>query len=277
MVEDPVDAALMDAAPRLRLVANFGVGYNNIDLPAATERGVLATNTPGVVVEPTADCALALLLAAARRVAEADAYVRAGRWREWTPTLLEGAGLAGKVLGVVGLGGIGSAVARRARGFGMRVRYWSRRRRSREEEDALGARYRPLGRLLEEADFLTLHVALTPETRHLVGEREFARMKRGAFLINTSRGAVADERAMVKALRSGRLAGAGLDVFEREPHPHPALLKMKNVVLLPHLGTSTAEGRRALAARVVRNVRAFAAGRRPPDLLNPEAWPRRRR
>ncbi|MEK6711170.1 MAG: NAD(P)-dependent oxidoreductase, partial [Nitrospinota bacterium] len=207
MVEDPVDAALMDAAPRLRLAANFGVGFDNIDLPAATARGILATNTPGVVAPPTAECAIALMLAAARRVAEADAFVRAGRWKAWTPYLLEGRGLAGRVLGVVGLGGIGSSVARMARALGMTVRYWSRTRRSPEREAALGARYRPFRRLLQEADFLSLHVALNAGTRSLIGEEELAAMKPGAFLINTARGAVVDERALVRALRSGHLAG----------------------------------------------------------------------
>ncbi|MEE9275391.1 MAG: NAD(P)-dependent oxidoreductase [bacterium] len=277
MVDDEVDAALMDAAPSLGLVANFGVGFNNIDLEAAAARGVLAANTPGVVAGPTAECAMALLLAVCRRIPESDAFVRAGKWKEWTPTLLESTGLAGKVLGIVGLGGIGSAVARMAPGFGLKVRYWSRRRRSRKEEAALGVCYRPLGRLLAEADFLTLHVALNEDTRRLIDAAALSRMKPGAFLVNTSRGAVVDEKALVRALRAGRLAGAGLDVFENEPEPHPALCKMPNVVLHPHLGTSSRDGRLALAGRVVRNVRAYLAGRRPPDLLNPEAWPRRRR
>ncbi|MBI1724779.1 MAG: D-glycerate dehydrogenase [Candidatus Tectomicrobia bacterium] len=275
MVEDPVDALLLDSAPSLRLVANFGAGFNNIDLPAATARGVLVTNTPGVVAPPTAELTLALLLAAARRVAEADAFVRAGRWRAWTPSLLEGRSLAGRTLGIVGLGGVGAAAAGMARAFGMEVRYWSRRRKRPGQEAALGVRYRPFRRLLGEADFLSLHVALNDETRGLMGEAELALMKPGAFLINTARGAVVDEPALVRALRSGRLAGAGLDVFAREPRVPAALLRMKNVVLLPHLGTSTAEARRAMAERVIRNVRALAQGRRPPDLLNPKAWPPR--
>lgn len=272
MVEDPVDAPLLDAAPALRLVANFGVGFNNIDLPAATARGVLVTNTPGVVAPPTAELAMALLLAAARRVAEADAFVRACKWKAPAPTLLEGRSLAGRALGIVGLGAIGSSVARMARAFGMRVLYWSRRRRAPGEESALGVRYRPLRRLLGEADFLSVHVALNAETRGLIGEEELALMKPGAILVNTARGAVVDEPALVRALREGRLAGAGLDVFAREPHVPAALLKMRNVVLLPHLGTSTAEARLALAGRVTANIRALALGRRPPDLLNPAVW-----
>lgn len=277
MVGDPIGADLLAAAPRLKLVVNCGAGFNNIDLAEAARRGVLAANTPGAVTAPTAECAMALLLAVSRRVAEADAYVRSGKWKGWTPTLLEGRGLEGRVLGVVGLGRIGGAVARMAGAFGMKVRYWSRRRRSPSAEKALGVSYRPFRALLREADFLSAHVALNEETRHLIGAGEFARMKKGAVIVNTSRGGVLDERALADALRSGRLGGAGLDVFEREPEPRPELLRMRNVVMLPHLGTNTDLGRRAVSARAARNARAWLLGRRPPDLLNPEAWPRRRR
>lgn len=277
MVEDPIDAAFMEAAPDLALVANFGVGFDNIDLAAATERGILTTNTPGAVVGPTAETAMGLLLAVARRIPEADAFMRSGRWDKWTPNLLEGRSLSGRTLGIVGLGGIGSAVARMAVGFGMKVRYWSRNRRGREEEAALGVGYLPLSRLLSEADFISLHVALDDDTRHMIGEAELARMKPGAILINTARGAVVDERALIRALRSGHLGGAGLDVYEKEPVQKSPLLKMKNVVILPHIGTSTDKGLGDMAGRVVLNVRAFLSGKRPPDLLNPEAWPHRRR
>lgn len=277
MVGDPIGADLLDAAPRLKLVVNCGVGFNNIDLEEATKRGVLAANTPGVVTAPTAECAMALLLAVSRRVAEADAYVRAGKWKGWTPTLLEGRGLEGRVLGVVGLGRIGGAVARMAGAFGMKVRYWSRSRKRPSAEKALGVSYRSFRGLLREADFLSVHAPLNDETRHLIGAAAFARMKRGAVVINTSRGGVLDEGALVDALRSGHLGGAGLDVFEREPAPRPALLRMRNVVMLPHLGTNTDLGRKAVSERAERNARAWLLGRRPPDLLNPEAWPRRRR
>ncbi len=277
MVEDPIDAVFMDSAPDLALVANFGVGFDNIDLAAATERGILATNTLGAVVGPTAETAMGLLLAVARRIPEADAFMRSGRWDKWTPYLLEGRSLSGRTLGIVGLGGIGSAVARMAGGFGMKVRYWSRSRRSREEEAALGVGYLPLRRLLSEADFVSLHVALNDDTRHMIGEAELARMKPGAILINTARGAVVDERALIRALRSGHLGGAGLDVYEKEPVRKSPFLKMKNVVILPHLGTSTDKGLGDMAERVVLNVRAFVSGKRPPNLLNPEAWSRRRR
>ncbi len=274
---DPIGARLMDAAPRLRLLANLGVGVDSIDVEAATARRILVSNTPGVVAGPTAECAMALLLALCRRVSESHDYVRGGGWGEWTPTLLQGVGLAGKTLGILGLGGVGSGIARMASGFEMKVVYWSRRRRSREEEAGLGVRYRPMNRLLAESDFVSVNVALTDETRHLIGEAEFSRMKAGARLINTARGAVVDERAMIRALRSGKLAGAGLDVFEREPLQRSTLFKMKNVVMLPHLGTSTREGRLAMAARAIRNVRAFLAGRRPPDLVNPGAWENQKR
>jgi glyoxylate reductase len=277
MVEDLIGAAFMDAAPGLRLVANFGAGFDNIDLGAAAERGILATNTPGAVVGPTAESAMALLLAVCRRIPEADAFVRSGGWEKWTPYLLEGRSLAGRTLGIAGLGGIGSAVARMAGGFGMRVRYWSRKKRNPKEESALGVRYLPLNRLLAESDFVSLHTALNEETRRLIGEAEIARMKKGAILINTSRGAVVDERALVRALRSGHLGGAGLDVYETEPIKKSPLFGMKNVVMLPHIGSSTDKGLADMADRVVLNIRVFTAGRRPPNLLNPEVWPRRRR
>lgn len=278
MVEDRIDAAFLDGAPKLRLVANFGVGFDNIDLEAATARGVLATNTPGAVVAPTAECAMGLLLAVCRRIPEADAFVRSGAWEKWTPYLLEGRSLAGRTLGIVGIGGIGSAVARMAGGFGMKVVYWSRRRRSADEEASLGVRYRSLNRLLAEADFVSLHVALNADTRHLIGEAELGRMKEGAVLINTARGPVVDARALVRALRSGRLGGAGLDVYEKEPMKKSPLFRMKNVVMLPHIGSSTDRGLAEMAGRVVRNVRALISeGRRPLDLLNPAAWPKRRR
>ena len=277
MVGDEIDADFLDAASRLKLVANCGVGFNNLDLEEISRRGVLATNTPGVVTEPTAECAMSLLLAVGRRVAEADSYIRTGKWKGWTPTLLEGRGLNGRVLGVIGLGRIGCAVARMANAFGMKVRYWSRNRKSPGMEKETGVSYRSFGRLLRESDFLSVHLALNDETRHLIGAEEFARMKEGAVIINTARGPILDEKALVEALRSGRLGGAGLDVFEHEPDPHPRLLRMKNVVLMPHLGTNTDLGRDAVSERVEKNVKAYLLGRRPPDLLNPEAWPHRRR
>ena len=277
MVGDEVDAGFLDAAPRLKLVANCGVGFNNLDLEEITRRGVLATNTPGVVTEPTAECAMSLLLAVSRRVTEADTYIRTGKWKGWTPTLLEGRGLNGRVLGIIGLGRIGCAVARMANAFGMKVRYWSRNRKSPEMEEQMSVSYRSFGRLLRESDFLSVHLALNDETRHLIGADDFARMKKGAVVINTARGPILDEKALVDALRSGHLGGAGLDVFEDEPRPQPRLLRMKNVVMMPHLGTNTDLGRDAVSERVERNVKTYLLGKRPPDLLNPEAWPHRRR
>ncbi len=277
MVGDEISADLLDVAPRLKLIANCGVGFNNIDIAEVTKRGILATNTPGVVTAPTAECAMALLLAVSRRTVEADGFVRSGQWRDWTPTLLEGRGLEGRVLGVVGLGRIGLAVARMAAAFGMRVRYWSRNRKAPEVERKASASYRPFRRLLRESDFLSVHVPLNDATRHLMGAEEFACMKKGAVIVNTARGAVLDEEALAEALRSGHLGGAGLDVFEHEPKPHPTLLGLDNVVMMPHLGTNTDLGRKAVTERVARNVKTWLRGKRPPDLLNPEVWPHRRR
>ena len=277
MVGDEINSDFLDAAPRLKLVANCGVGFNNIDMEEVTRRGILATNTPGVVTESTAECAMALLLAVSRRVVEADSYIRARKWKGWTPTLLEGRGLNGRVLGIIGLGRIGCAVARIAGSFDMKVCYWSRNRKSPEMEKRMSVSYRSFGGLLRESDFLSIHLALNDETHHLIGAGEFARMKKGVVLINTARGPILDEKALVEALRSGHIGGAGLDVFEHEPKPHPRLLRMKNVVMMPHLGTNTDLARHAVSKRVERNVKTYLLGRRPPDLLNPEAWQHRRR
>src|SRR5215203_6899271 len=254
MLTDRVDGELLDrAGPGLKAVANYAVGFDNLDLEACTARGVLATNTPDVVTEATADLAWALLLAAARRVAEGDRFLRAGRPWVWGPEFFLGFEVHGKTLGVIGLGRIGRAVARRAAGFGMVVRYTARRRLDRDREAALGVAWRELDELLAEADFVSIHTGLSPATRHLVGPERLARMKRTAVLVNTARGPIVDEAALAAALAAGQLGAAGLDVFEREPEVHPGLLGLDNVTVVPHLGTSTLEGRR------------------PPNLLNSEA------
>ncbi|HEY8486316.1 MAG TPA: D-glycerate dehydrogenase [Limnochordales bacterium] len=277
LLTEQVDGQVMEAAgPRLRVIANMAVGYNNIDVREATRRGIAVTNTPGVLTETTADLAWALMLAVARRVVEADRYVRDGRFAGWSPTLFLGTDVWGKVLGIVGLGRIGRAVARRARGFQMHVLYYSRRRLPAPEEEELGVQYRPLEALLRESDFVSLHVDLNESTRHLVDERALALMKPTAFLINTSRGPVVDEQALVQALREGRLAGAGLDVFEREPEVAQELLRLPNVVLLPHIASATWETRSRMARMAAENLLAALAGRRPPHIVNPEvmaAWP----
>ncbi|MGE0709520.1 MAG: 2-hydroxyacid dehydrogenase [Planctomycetota bacterium] len=265
---DRIDAALLDALPELRLVANYAAGYDNVDLAAASARGVLVSNTPGVLTEATADLTLALLLAATRRVVEADAFVRAGRFRGWAPELLLGTEAGGKTLGIVGLGRIGRAVARRARAFGMELLYTGRTRRPPEESE--GAAWAPLEELLARADVVTIHCPLNAETRHLFDARRLALLRPEAYLINMARGPIVDEAALLAALEAGRLRGAALDVFEREPEVTPGLLARPEVVLCPHLGSATLEARTAMAAIAVGNVLDLLAGRAPRTCVNPE-------
>ena len=267
-----VSEEVLEQAPRLRVIANVGVGYDNIDVAACTRRRILVTNTPDVLTETTADLAFALLMAVARRLVESDRYVREGHWHYWQWAYLWGADLYRKTLGVYGLGRIGKAVARRARGFSMRVLYYDIVRPTPAQERELGAQFVDRETLLREADFLTLHVPLTPETHHLISARELAMMKPTAFLINAARGKVVDEAALVEALQSRRIAGAGLDVFEQEPHIHPALLALPNVVLTPHVGSATSETRLAMAMLAAENLLAALEGRRPPNPVNPEIY-----
>jgi lactate dehydrogenase-like 2-hydroxyacid dehydrogenase len=254
---------------RARLLANFGVGFNHIDLPAAREAGLVVTNTPGVLTEDTADHTLLLVLAVARRVSEGERELRAGHWTGWRPTHLLGTRVSGKTLGIVGFGRIGRAVAARAHhGFGMRVLYHSRHRADPDVERATGAA--PAGsldELLRDADFVSLHTPATPETYHLMNRDRFWRMQRSAFVINTSRGDVIDESALVRALDEGTIAGAALDVFEGEPSIRSGLLNRDNVLLVPHLGSATVESRVAMGRRAIANIDAYAAGREPPDLI----------
>lgn len=259
-----IDAALLKHAPRLRIIANCAVGYNNIDLDAAAARGIVVTNTPDVLTEATADLTWALLLAVARRVVEGDRLVREGRWTGWAPTQLLGADVHGKTLGLVGMGRIGRAVARRAEGFAMTVRYWSRHELP---ADARRPAWRPapLELLLREADIVSLHVPLTPGTHHLIGAAALKLMRPTALLINTARGPVVDEAALVEALREGRLAGAGLDVYEHEPALHPGLAALPQVVLLPHLGSATLSTRVRMGLICLENILAVLAGRPTPN------------
>jgi glyoxylate reductase len=258
-----IDDEVLAAAPALRVVANAAVGYNNVDVAAARRRGVVVTNTPDVLTETTADFAWALLMAAARRVVEADRYARSGQWGVWKWDLLWGADVHGKTLGVVGFGRIGRAVARRALGFGMRVLYHDAVRADAAVERELRATSTSLETLLPEADFVTLHTNLTPETRHLIGERTLRTMKPSAILVNASRGPVVDEAALARALREGWIAGAGLDVFEDEPKIHPDLLSLANVVLAPHIASASRDTRVAMATLAVRNCLAVLAGNAP--------------
>jgi len=276
MITDAVDAELMDAAPRLRVVSNMAVGYNNIDVAAATARGIVVTNTPGILTEATAELAFALILAAARRVVDLDRRTRAGEWTCWAPLLFLSREVSGKTLGVVGLGRIGRAVARRARAFGMRVLYHSRSRLEAEEERDLGVEYAEKDELLATADFVSLHVPLSAETRHLIGRRELGLMKPTAYLINTSRGPVVDEAALVEALKARRIEGAGLDVYENEPMLAPGLAALDNAVLLPHVGSATVETRTKMARMAAENLLSALRGERPAHVVNPEVWPRRR-
>ena len=261
----PFTKEVIDAATKLRLIVTMGTGYDNIDVVAARSRSIPVTYAPGILDETTADGTFGLLLATARRIPEAERYLRAGKWRGWGPGQFVGHDVHGKTLGIVGIGRIGRAVARRARGFDMRILYHDIRRNE-DVERELGARFVPLDELLGEADFVSLHVTLTPETRHLIDERALAKMKRGAILINASRGPVVDEAALARALRDGVIAGAGLDVFEREPAVDRDLLRRDNAVLLPHIASASEETRRRMALRAVENVFAFLDGK---PLLDP--------
>ena len=260
LLTDRVDAPLLEHLPRLQVIANVAVGVDNVDLPACRARGVVVTNTPGVLTEATADLAFGLLLAAARRIAEGDRLVRRGAFPAWTPSFLLGQRVHGATLGVVGFGRIGQAMARRARGFGMRVLYTSRAALAPELERALGAAWVTLDELLHVADFVTLHCPLTAETRHLIDAGRLARMKPGAILVNTARGGCVDEAALAQALAQGHLAAAGLDVFEDEPRICPALLALDNVVLAPHIGSADRPTREAMARVAVDNVLAVLGG-----------------
>lgn len=271
VVGDRVDEAVCAAAaPRCRVFANFGVGYNNIDVAAATAHGIWVCNTPDVVTDATADLAWTLLLGAARRVAECDRLVRAGRWTSWGPTFMLGRDVYGATLGIVGGGRIGLAVAKRAIGFNMDVLYTANSPKP-EFEQATGGRFAALPALLKQADFVSLHVPLTEATRHLIGAAELAMMKRSAVLVNTSRGPVVDEKALVAALEVGTIAGAGLDVFEKEPQVEPGLLKLDNVVLAPHVGSATLATRTGMGRMACRNVLAALRDELPPNCLNPAA------
>jgi glyoxylate reductase len=273
MLTERVDAELLAAAgPQLRIVANHAVGFDNIDVPACTDAGVLATNTPDVLTETTADTAFALIMAAARRVGEGERFLRARTPWIWGPLMMLGQDVHHKTIGIVGFGRIGQAVARRARGFGMSVIYSDAVQLPADVEAETGARRVELDELLAEADVVSIHTNLTPETRHLFGKEQFARMKPTAVLVNTSRGPVVDEEALAEALAAGEIFAAGLDVFENEPEVNPRLLELENAVVIPHLGSATVDTRDAMGHLAVENVFAALDGQKPPTLLNPEAF-----
>ena len=264
---DRLDADVLAAAPRLKIVANYAVGYNNIDVDAARQRGIVVTNTPDVLTDATADLTWALILATARRVIEGDRLVRSGQWTGWTPTQLLGTAVAGRTLGIIGMGRIGQAVAQRAAGFRMKVCYCSRRRAD-SPSDAVAWEFLPLQALLAGSDIVTIHVPLTQDTRHLIGAQELAKMHRAAILINTARGPIVDESALVAALTSGAISGAGLDVFEEEPRLHPRLATMPQVVLLPHLGSATMDARVDMGMTCVKNIEAVLSGQAAPNRVS---------
>ncbi len=269
---DKFDSAFIETLSGLRVIANVAVGYDNIDVGAATRKGILVTNTPDVLTDTTADLAFALLLAVARRIVEGHRFVHSGEWRKWRIDLLVGRDVHHATLGILGMGRIGQAMARRAAGFSMRILYYDMRRAPAELEHSLGLSYVGFDELLKESDFVTLHVPLVPESYHLIGAAQLRLMKSTAILVNTSRGPVVDEAALAEALEAGVIAGAGLDVFEREPVVEPRLLRLENAVLAPHIGSASIDTRRNMCLLAARNAVEALAGRRPPNLLNPELW-----
>ena len=266
---DPIREAVL-STPGLKIVSNVAVGYDNIDVAAATAHRVMVTNTPGVLDDSTSDFAFTLLMATARRVVEADYFTRQGQFKGWAIDMMLGTDIYGATLGIIGIGRIGRGVAHRAKGFNMRVLYYDPNPLSPEAEEQLGATRVDLARLLVESDFVSVHVPLTPETQHLLSTQQFGEMKRSAILINTSRGPVVDEAALVAALDAKKIAGAGLDVYEREPAVHPGLIRMPNVVLAPHIASATTRTRSEMSAMAARNMATAVRGGRPPNLVNPE-------
>ena len=268
MITDRIDKDLIISAQRLKIIANYGVGFNNIDVEVATEKGILVTNTPDVLTDATADLTIALILASGRRLVEGDRRTRAGQFRYWAPFHFLGHEITGKALGIIGFGRIGKAVAKRAAGFDMKVIYYNTRRLESSEEKMLNVEYVDLNTLLEEADFISLHVPLSSQTMHLIGPNEFKKMKPSAYLINTSRGPVVDEKALLEALNNKEIQGAGLDVYENEPDLTPGLSELDNVTLLPHIGSSTVETRTKMASMAAENLLVGLEGKIPPNCLN---------
>jgi len=270
LLTDTIDAKVMDTNPELKIISNYAVGYNNIDVEEATKRGIMVTNTPGVLTDTTADLAWALLMSIARRIVEADRFIREGRFKGWSPMLFLGSDVHHSTLGIVGLGRIGRAVARRAKGFEMRVLYTDVKRAPKELEQELRAKSVSLNELLSSSDFVTLHAPLLPQTHHLIGEKQLKMMKRSAYLINAARGPLVDEKALVKALRERWIAGAALDVYEDEPDLAPGLSDLDNVVIVPHIGSASVATREKMATMAATNLLAALKGEVPPNLVNKE-------
>jgi glyoxylate reductase len=278
LLTDNIDARFLEACvastPRLKLVANMAVGFNNIDVEAATRLGIGISNTPGVLSDTTADFAFALLMATARRIPEAEQYLRAGKYKGWGPLLFCGAEIHQATLGLIGAGRIGKLVANRASGFEMKVIYYDVYRMSAEEEATYNVTYMPIDDVLKQADFISIHTPYMPSTHHLISERELSLMKPSAILINTARGPIVDEKALVKALQSGKIAGAGLDVFENEPAVEPELMTMENVVITPHIASASLKTRTLMATMASDNIVTHFYGQRPPNIVNPEVLER---
>ncbi|MDJ0698770.1 MAG: D-glycerate dehydrogenase [Woeseiaceae bacterium] len=267
---DKIDAPFMDAGSDLKVISNVAVGFDNIDIPAATDRGIVVTNTPGVLTDTTADLAFTLMVSAARRICEADRFLRAGHWKQWEIDMMTGHDIYGHTLGIYGFGRIGQCMARRASGFDMRVIYHDAVRAAPEQEAELDVEYADRETLFRDSDFLSVHVPLNEQTRHAVGKDEFALMKTNAVLVNTSRGPVVDEKALADALEQGQIASAGLDVFEEEPAVEPRLLALENIVLVPHIGSASIKTRTRMCTMAAENTAAVLSGQRPPNPVNPE-------
>lgn len=272
VLTNKLDENFFSSCPDLKIVANVAVGYDNIDMDAASRRKIVVCNTPGVLTESTADLAFALMLAVARRLSEAQDYLRAGHWKRFSLNLLLGSDVHHKTLGIIGMGRIGKAVAQRAAGFSMKVLYQQRTRLPENEEHSLSATYASLEELLQESDFVSIHCPANSQTHHLIAASQLALMKKSAFLINSSRGSIVDESALYSALSQGQIAGAGLDVFEHEPQIHPGLLTLENVLLLPHIGSASLETRGAMARMAVEAVLQAFSGKEPASIVNKEAW-----
>ncbi len=270
LLTDKIDAALMDKAPKLKVISNYAVGFDNIDIPAATKRGIIVGNTPGVLTETTADLAFTLLMAAGRRIVEGDKEVRAGKWKTWGPMTLLGQDIHGATLGIIGLGRIGAAIAQRAKGFGMKILYYDIIRNEKAEKE-LGIQYTDLNNLLSQSDFITIHTNLTKETHHLIGAKQFDLMKRTGILVNTSRGPIVDNMALYEALHNKKIAYAALDVTEPEPLPadHP-LLTLDNVIVVPHIASASVASRTKMGLMAADNLIAGLKGEMPPNPVNPE-------
>lgn len=273
LLNDKVDAKVIDAAKHLKIIANYAVGYNNIDVQAATKKKIPVTNTPGVLTETTADLTFALILSAARRIVEADRYLREGKFKDWAPMLMLGNDVYNKTLGIIGFGRIGRAVAQRAKGFHMKIIYYEPVRLSHDIEKKYSAEYESFDDLLKESDFITIHTPLVASTHHLISEKEFSLMKKTAYLINAARGSIVDEKALVEALKKKKIAGCALDVFEREPDVEKELITIPNTILVPHIGSASIETRTKMALIVAENVIAVLVNKtRPPNIVNSEIY-----